>query len=156
MNTKRELIEYSGIDTCPIKPKTMFNQINLENISVIPAQKPDIEEIDKVWVKGEVTDYEIVKTPVGTSLEGQNLTGYKILVCGNIQIKVQYTANEPTQSIHIAEIIYPFCSYGVLEPDINLNMKIYPSILVEDIFAELTNKRCIYTNTTVAVVTDIY
>ncbi|MGL4989559.1 MAG: hypothetical protein ACRCYE_13915 [Sarcina sp.] len=156
MSTRRELIEYSGIDTCPIKSKTMFNQINLENVALIAIQKPDIEQINKVWVNGEITDYEIVKTPVGTSLEGQNLTGYKILICGNIQIKLQYTADEETQSIHLAEMVYPFCSYGVLEPDINLNMKIHPSVLIEDIFAELLNPRSVYTNVTVAVITDIY
>lgn len=156
VDSKRDLIEYSGIDSCPMKTKTMFSQINVEKIFCIPAQKPDIEQINKVWAEGCIVDYEIVETPVGESLEGQILTGHKVLVCGEIKLKFQYTANEPKQSVHTAHTSYPFCSYVVLEPNINLSARLYPSVLIEDIFAELIDLRCIYTNITLAVLADVY
>ncbi|MGL5415746.1 MAG: hypothetical protein ACRDDY_16395 [Clostridium sp.] len=154
MRIKRELIEYSKIDICPTKSKSMFKQINLENIFCIPSQKPDIEQIDKVWIDSTIIDYDIVKTPIGESLEGQRLTGNKVLVCGKINLKFQYTANEETQSVHTVHNCYPFCAYVVLDSDINTRSRIYPSILIEDVLAEQTDLRCIYTNTTLLVIVE--
>lgn len=154
MKVKRGLIEYSKIDTCPTKSKSMFKQINLENTFCIPDQKPNIEQIDKVWVEGEIIDYEIVKTPVGESLEGQKLTGYKVLVCGEIKLKFQYTANETTQSVHTVHNCYPFCAYVVLDEKTNMRTRLYPSLLIEDVFAEQMGSRCIYTNTTLLVIVE--
>ena len=62
-NIQRDLIEYSGIDLCPVKNKKNFTQFNLEEVFCIPTQKPDQEQISKVWVEGCVNCKELVKTP---------------------------------------------------------------------------------------------
>ncbi|MBW6410129.1 SPOCS domain-containing protein [Clostridium weizhouense] len=154
-NVKRGLIEYIGIEKCPIKNKKNFNQINIEQIVCIPNQKPDMEQINTVSVKGLVTDYEIVNTPIGSSIEGQIMTGYKLLVCGDIKIKVKYIACEPTQTVHTAHFCFPFCNYLVLPSDFNPNIKINPSILIEDIFSDQLDNKCIYNNITILLIADI-
>ncbi|AOR23339.1 SPOCS domain-containing protein [Clostridium taeniosporum] len=152
---QRELIEYSGINTCIIKDKQNFNQINIEETFCIPAQKPDMEQINKMRAKGCIVNYEVVKTPVGTSLEGQVITGYKLLVCGKIELKVEYVACDCTQSVHTAHACLPFCAYVVLPKDINPNARLTPNVIIEDIFSEQIDERCIYNNITMMVLVDI-
>lgn len=156
MKIQRDLIEYNGINTCPVKNnKTTFNQFNIEQEFCIPNQKPNIEQVTRMWAKGEIVDYEIVKTPVGTSIEGQTVTGYKVLVCGDLKLKVEYVACEAAQSVHTAHVSYPFCAYAVLPEDLNVNARIKPNIVIEDIFAEQMDKRCIYNNITLMLLVDV-
>lgn len=154
-NIQRDLIEYSGITNCSIKNKKNFTQFNLEDVFCMPMQKPDIEQINKVYAKGCITCQEIVKTPVGKSMEGQILTGYKLLVCGEINLRIQYVACEETQSVHTVNTKFPFCSYVVLPADTNPNSIIKPSILIEDIFSEQLDERCIYNNIILMLLVDI-
>lgn len=151
----RNLIEYNGITQCKYKSVPYFKQTNEDYVFCIPNQKPDIEQIVKVWVDGCVLDTELVKTPVGTSLEGQNMTGYKLLVCGDINLRVEYVALEETQSVHTAHTTFPFCGYVVLPGDINPNSIIKASISIEDILSEQIDKRCIYNNITIMLIADI-
>lgn len=154
-NIQRDLIEYSGVDTCTIKDKKNFTQLNIEEVFCIPMEKPDIEQINKVWVKGCVSCQEVVKTPIGKSIEGQILTGYKLLVCGEINLRVQYVACEATQTVHTTNSIFPFCAYVVLPADLNPNSIIKPSIIIEDVFSDQLDDRCIYNNVTLMIIVDI-
>lgn len=152
---QRNLIEYKGIDNCQIGKSNNFNQINKDEIFCIPQQKPDIEQINTVWAEAVIRDYEVVKTPTGTSLEGQTVTGSKLLVCGDIKLKVEYVALEAKQSVHTAHTIIPFCVYAVLPSDTNPNARISPTIVIEDIFAEQIDERCIYNNITMMLLVNI-
>lgn len=151
----RGLIEYNGIDTCVKNSIKNFRQVNFESTFCVPCQKPDIEQIIKVDAKTSILKYEIVETPVGVSLEGQEVTGYKLLICGDISYKVQYVADEPTQSVHTFHKCVPFCGYIVLPKKFNKESYINPSALIEDISMEQIDERCVYSNITVLLVVDI-
>lgn len=150
----RDLIEYNGIDRCPFN-SDFFKQINLDFIFCIPEQKPNIEQILKVWVKPCIVHQEIVKTPVGLSLEGQNVTGKKLMISGDMKIKIEYVACSSEQPVHTAHTVFPFCSYVVLPSDFNENAIITASALVEDVLSEQMDLRCIYNNITMMVIADI-
>lgn len=152
---QRDLVSYNGISSCQYKDLANFRQLNTDYVFCIPDQKPDIEQIVKVWADACVIDSEVIKTPVGTSLEGQNLTGYKLLVCGEIKLKVEYVACERTQSLHTAHTVFPFCGYVVLPKDINPNSIIKASVAIEDIFSEQMDLRCIYNNVTMMIIADV-
>lgn len=151
----RDLIEYNGINKCPYKNLPNFKQVNTDYIFCIPDQKPDIEQIVRVWADACVVDTMLVKTPVGTSLEGQNITGYKLLISGDVTLKIEYVACEATQSVHTAHTKFPFCGYVVLPEDININAIINASVSIEDIFSEQMDLRCIYNNITMMLIADI-
>ena len=153
--TQRDLIEYNGIDKCRFKNLPNFREVNLEHIFCIPDQKPNIEQVIKVWAEACILDTEIVKTPVGTSLEGQNLTGYKMLACGDIRLKIEYVACEKAQSVHTAHTTFPFCGYVVLSKDTNPNAIIKASVAIEDIFSEQIDLRCVYNNITMIIIADV-
>lgn len=151
----RNLIEYNGLSVCKYENLPHFNQVIKDFTFCVPTQKPDIEQIVKVWVTPCIVEQKIVKTPKGTSLEGQNVTGYKLMVMGDIQYKVEYVALEATQGLHTAHVTVPFCGYIVLPEKFNPNTIITASVVVEDIHSEQLDTRCIYNNVTMMLVADL-
>ncbi len=153
----RDLIEYNGVDSfiddkCPPLDLNAFKQNNIDLNFCIPKQKPNIEQIIKVWVEVDKVDYRIVKTPIGTSYEGQTLTGYKLLFVGDIKLKIAYVADECEQSVHTAHTIIPYCEYVVLPEEYNSQGAIRPDIYIEDIYVSEVDCRCIYGNITLMTV----
>lgn len=151
----RDLIEYNGIASCAYKNVSTFKQMNTDYIFCIPDPKPDIEQIVRVWVDSCVTSTQLVKTPTGTSLEGQTVTGYKLLVTGDISLKIEYVACNSVQSVHTAHTKFPFSSYVVLPENTNPNAIIKGNVAIEDVFSEQMDCRCIYNNITMLVVADV-
>lgn len=151
----RDLIEYNGINNCIKSTLKNFRQINFESTFCVPCQKPNIEQIVKVYGDTEICKYEIVKTPIGTSLEGQKLTGYKLLVCGDIKYKIQYVADATDQSVHTFHKCIPFCGYVVLPEKFNKNSYVKPSALIEDISIDQIDERCLYSNINILLVADV-
>lgn len=152
---QRNLISYHGISTCNFSDLVYFKQLNIDYMFCIPNQKPDIEQIVKVWVDTDIIDTEVIKTTKGTSMEGQNLTGNKLLVCGDIHFKFEYITCDSTKTVHSAHTVVPFCGYVVLPENINSNEIIKTSVVVEDIFSDIVDSRCIYNNITMMLVADI-
>lgn len=145
----RDLIEYSGIsDRLPNNPVS-FKQFNIQECFTIPQKKPDIEQITRVSAEIDIKSKKIIKTVKGKSMEGQNLTGWKIIIEGVLKQKIQYVADEPMQSVHGVHFNIWFSEFIVLSKyyckDKGLN--IFPYI--EDIYAVQLDKRKIAKNITV-------
>ncbi len=153
---KRDLIEYHGISACYYKNLNNLNQLTQDHIFRLPLNKPTIDQILKVWVDANINEFQLIESPNGSSLEGQTLTGYSLLVCGDIDIKFQYLACEPFLGVHTASSKIPFCDYVVLNEKINIHSSIRPSILIEDIFCEKIDSNCIYSNLTITLIADVY
>lgn len=144
----KNLIEYSGLaDTLPENP-TAFKQFSVQETLCLPDAKPDIEQIVKVVAQVVITSTKVIRTPVGESLEGQILTGYKLIVEGEIRQKIEYVADEPTQSVHAAHFNMPFSTFIVLPGTFSIGTPIIVTGYIEDIFAEMIDKRCIFKNVT--------
>lgn len=150
----RDLIQYEGIEGCNYTNGS-FKQTNVDNTFCVPVVKPDIEQIVKVWGNAEIYKYRIIKTPVGESLEGQLLTGYKLIIMGQIKMKYEYVALEETQSVHTAHNVVPFCSYIVMPKKFNPSSLVFPTVLIEDIHSEQVGDRCVYSNITIMLNAEI-
>lgn len=150
-----QLIEYDGIDICTVSSYKYFRQFNKEQILCIPVQKPDIEQIVKVWAKASILKHSVIRTPVGVSLEGQVMTGYKLFVLGEIHIKYQYVADYVEQSVHTAEGTIPFCEYVVLPENFSESQTIFPHVAIEDIFCKQLDCRCINNNFTLMLIANL-
>lgn len=143
------LIEISGIsDIKPINP-TMFKQLSVQENLEIPSAKPDIEQIVSVNVGIKIKNTYVINTPVGFSREGQNLTGHKLVVEGLLIQKVEYVADEPTQSVHAAHFEVPFSTYIVLPLGFVPGTKLDVTGYIEDIYVQLLCKRTIFKNVTI-------
>lgn len=124
-----------------------FKQLSREEYVQIPVQKPDIEEILNTLVDIKIINTKVITTPAITSLEGQKLTGYKLIVEGILNQKVEYVADEPQQSVHAAHFRVPFSSFIVL-PTTYDGGPVEVEGVVEDVFWKLVDKRTIFKNIT--------
>ena len=77
------------------------------------------------------------------------------MVTGDIEYKMQYVANETTQTLHTAHTTYPFCGYVVLPEKFNPNTMIEASVAIEDIYSDQMDLRCIYNNITMMIIVDL-
>jgi uncharacterized repeat protein (TIGR01451 family) len=129
----------------------VFKQISIDGNLQIPIQKPDAEDILDSIVSVFVATTTLIKTPIGKSYEGQNLTGWKVIVQGKLLIKIKYVADEATQSVHVAHYEVPFSTFLVLPEDFKKCASIRAEVIVEDIFFKLLDNRTIFNNVTLLV-----
>lgn len=150
----RNLIEYYFDKESYIKAPN-FKQLNADCVFIIPYDKPDIQNILKVWSEPCIYYKKLIKTPVGISLEGQNLTGSGVLIEGNLNIKIEYISSNENISTHIIDNYFPFSAYIVLPKLFNFNSIVTTSILIEDVDITLLSERQIYSNITLMAIADI-
>lgn len=152
----KDLIEYSGLaDPLPVLPATAnFKQFSVQETLIIPTVKPDVEQVVKVMAEVVIISTRVIKTPVSTSAEGQKLTGFKLIVEGELNQKIEYVADEPTQSVHAAHFHVPFSTFIVLPATFVIGTPITVTGYIEDIYAQLLDKRTIFKNVTVLIVAE--
>lgn len=140
------LIEYSGIaDVFPSDPKA-FKQLTVQENLTIPSVKPDVEQILRVIAEVVIEDTRVIKTPVSVSEEGQILTGYKLLIEGELVQKIEYVADEPTQSVHAAHFRIPFSTFIILPYDFTEGSQVSVVPYIEDIYVQQLDNRNLFKN----------
>ena len=140
------LVEYSGLADIFPKDPECFKQLTVQEDLEIPSVKPDIEQIVRVIAEVVITDKYIIKTPVATSDEGQILTGWKLIVEGELRQKIEYVADEPTQSVHAAHFAVPFSTFIVLPENFSENCIVNVVPYIEDIYVQQLDKRRLFKN----------
>ena len=154
----KDLIEYDGAtQQLPQfnEPVAAIKEFNVEELFDIPPAKPDIELILKVKSELVILSTKVIKTPIGKSLENQTLTGWKLIVEGELRQVIQYVADERCQSIHGAHSNVPFSTFIVLPPDFEENQCVSVDGYIEDIYAEQIGTRKIFKNITILLVAQI-
>lgn len=165
-NTMNNFVEGIGVTNfidLPVNP-IYFTEISIPEIVCIPEEKPDMEQLISVMVDTEIASTRLIKTPVGTSNEGQILTGYKLIVEILLRQKIKYVADEPTQSVHAAHFDKLMSSIFIVVPvsividgvtynieDLFEQGRLIVTPYIEDIFAEQKDKRCVFKNITILV-----
>ena len=145
-STVKNLIEISGLaDSLPAN-STVFKQFTVQETLELPEAKPDIEQIVKVIAQVEITSTRLITTGTGKSLEGQILTGLKLIVEGEIRQKIEYVADECTQPVHAAHFNVPFSTFIVIPKTHNIGEPILITPYIEDLYVELIGKRTIFKN----------
>lgn len=137
------MVEYTGInDRLPTTLST-FSQFSLTKEICIPDQKLDIERVVRVDTKIQIKACKIIKTPIATSLEGQILTGNKLVVTGIIKQIIIYISKTAEQSVHSAHFCIPFCRYIVMPLSFVSTTPVTVVPYVEDVFVQKNNHRCL-------------
>lgn len=132
-----------------------FKQINIDEYLWIPPQKPNIEEINDIKALVKIDKYNIIKTSKAKSSEGQILSGYKLVVHGHITQVIEYTACEPTQTVHSAHYKAPFSTFIILPPDFKIGSKVELEGIVEDVYYSVIDDRCFFKNLTILIMAKI-
>lgn len=151
-NLFNQNIEYNGINKYISSNVENFTQFNVAYMFQIGSEKKDISSINKVQVKINTTYWEVVNTPIGTSLEGQCLTGKKVILCGDLNFKIEYLSNQNIEIIHKKIPISISVSIDYEDYDF---IELYPSFSIEDIYCRKENNKEIYVNVTLVGIVDV-
>ncbi|MBW6410128.1 DUF7507 domain-containing protein [Clostridium weizhouense] len=127
-----------------------FKQLSIEKNIIIPSQKPDIEEINKVDGDIDIIKCYVIETPILKSNEGQILTGYKLIIHGILNEVIEYTAVNCEQSVHSAHYSMPFSTFIVL-PENYCPGNEDITTEIEDIYFNRLNSRTLFTNATILI-----
>lgn len=128
-----------------------FKQMSIEESLPIPAHKPDVESINSISGTIEGVRCHIIETGKLISHEGQNLSGYKLIIHGILREILEYTACDAEQSVHSAHYDIPFSTFVVLPKNYSVGSKIEVEGIVEDIYNKLLDCRYFFTNATVLI-----
>ena len=131
----KDLIEYEGIDSINITSNNnAFKQVSIESFSELPSYKANIVQVTRVSINTNIVDSYLIKTPIGKSIEGTVLTGYKLFISGGIKIKVQYLTDGECQLVNTFSYELAYSGAIVLPKGTSEKSYIAPGLLVEDIF----------------------
>ena len=134
---------------------TNFKQIVINSKVCIPKAKPDVEELDDATAELAIHDYYVVETVAGISNEGQRLSSYKLIIHGELNISVEYTALCEDQALHSAEWSIPFTTFIILPADYDPDMTIDVSGIIENVDATVSCLRDVDLNVFVLVIANI-
>lgn len=89
---------------CPLPGTSLhyFTQIVINNILIIPPQKPDVEMITNV-----TKNFTILRGEERTKDLG-SLKGKEVVVSGILTLGIEYSAAIPSQEVHFAHFDIPF------------------------------------------------
>lgn len=154
----KNLIKYDGI-TPNISLEAVnqnYRQTILEGVQCVGQHQPQVEQIIKIKGDIEIDHYELVDTPIGKSVEGQNLTGSKMFVVGNFKFRMEYLPQDGEKKVHIAKFMQPFCEYIVLPNTYNANQYMYPVAYIEDMYVKYLDTHTFFYNANILLVAKLY
>ncbi|MEG0133838.1 MAG: DUF3794 domain-containing protein [Clostridium sp.] len=153
-SVKTRISNIAAVEIC--SNISSFKQLSIDKLCEIPCQKPDMEEVNDVFVDGKILSYYVIKTHQGISNEGQNLSGYKLVVNGTLSVVIEYTANVKSQSIHSYSCEIPFGTFIILPANYVKGNAIDVNIKIEDIDYEALNCRETFVNIMYLVIAKVH
>lgn len=128
-----------------------FKQFSIESYLQIPEIRPDVESINIATGTIDIKNCHVITTPINCSMENQRITGYKLVVHGILNLVIEYTALEATQSVHSTHYCIPFSTFVVLPEDYIMGSKIDVEGIVEDIYYNSSSVRNFFQSTTAMI-----
>lgn len=142
----REKTVYTGISDYIPENIDSFTQMSVNKILTIEDNSRSIDDILKISVAPNITNSKIVKTAIGKSLEGQHLTGYKLLSEGEFFIQINYSCDDEYGGIYIYKDKIYFNNATTLNEDMNQNSRAICNVYIEDIYGDKLSDKEIHLN----------
>lgn len=171
-NCDMDLIDVSGLcnpsDTSQvINVNPYWKQMDVAETLQLPAQKPNIEQINAITITTDIVRTKVIVTPRSfndtvtppvavPNLEGKRLTGRKLVIEGQLCQQIEYTADLIAQPVHSVHFYVPFSSYIVVPLEVTVNGTTMDSMdvtfdvnaCVEDVIACVLDPRRIFKQVT--------
>jgi hypothetical protein len=138
----------NNIDICGITPRCDLpkcdcnypcNEICETHKFYVPDCKPDIENILQLFIDTSVEKCNVLNT----------LMGRKLVIYGELHIKILYVANTACQSVHSAHFDIPFCTFIMIG---NISSEIAEVCLfIEDAFITQSDVKSFFVSTVILV-----
>lgn len=148
--------------SCPEELNSLeyFKEINVYKNIKINTRNNKIYDIENTNPKVEVSsvkviDSKIIETMQGTSLEGQYISGKKLIIVGNINLSLILTyanrqnRNKSSKRKQIINTYLPFSTFIVIPKDISDKENVELRYLIEDTTVVKINKEQILISATI-------
>lgn len=155
-NMVRDTILYNGISDYIPDDINSFTQMNINKVLILSNELPFIDEILKVSICTNVAQTKLVKTGIGTSLEGQTLTGYKYLSEGEFIVRIDFCGENANGGIFTFKDTIYFNNATALSIDSSENSRVTESVYIEDIYAQKLSDKEILINISFIFTTESY
>lgn len=138
---KSNQIEYVGISEYIPKGLKTYKHINVEIFLAVEDIEIEIEDVIKTAVISELKVLRKIKTPVGKSLEGQELTGWKFWSLGELKIRVDYIPKNNENRIYCIQDTKVFSTSIILKDNEFIDRNSIGSVFIEDIYVNQLNEK---------------
>lgn len=123
----------------------VFKQEVFDKIAYLPDIYPSIDEVASIGVTPTILQKSIVTTAVGTSIEGQTITGSKIFIVGVFNFELDYVPKHScTKKRVVYKFVQPFSTFLVIPDDYQGNLA--TELAIETIGQLKLNERTFYTS----------
>ncbi|MEG0710726.1 MAG: DUF11 domain-containing protein [Niameybacter sp.] len=129
--------------TIPLTPST-FKQVSLEQSLELPLDKPDIDVINTIGGQISLLKSYIIKTPKGIAIDGQTLTGSKLMVHALFEMSVEYASNEIDSCICTAHYTLPFSTFIILPENATPSANVPIDAKIQNVSWRVLNNRCFF------------
>ena len=121
-----------------------FKQISINDCICLNRESPLIREINDVNANVNIDTFKVIKTPIAKSKGGQKLSGYKLIVHGNVEEVIEFIALNEENTVNSAKFETPFSTYIILPQDFILGTHIDIVGFIEKIKADKINEKKLY------------
>ncbi|MPQ42869.1 SPOCS domain-containing protein [Clostridium tarantellae] len=155
INIEKIIPNYIGSEDEKI-PK-YFAQFNLDRNMLLPCRYMDYNRIETSKADLKINSVKLVETIDGRSIEGQNLTGKKLVILGNINTKFYFNCLKPNEcscgSRKICTLgdCIPFSKFIVVPNSLNENSPINLQYLIENMSTMKIYKNKIFVSLTILI-----
>ncbi|MGL4570420.1 MAG: hypothetical protein ACRCVJ_05100 [Clostridium sp.] len=124
----------SGKDIKYFKQFNVYKTINISNLCI--SKKEKIEAISNL----NIISVKVIHTFEGTSIEGQHLTGKKLIILGNVIFKIIIPYCKKSNMNPIKKIKVDFSTFIVVPKDMCEDQLIKLKYFIEDSTATIISK----------------
>ncbi|MGL5675384.1 MAG: SPOCS domain-containing protein [Cellulosilyticaceae bacterium] len=128
----------------------------LEGVGYLMDKNYHAQDIIKCKAEVDIQHYEVIDTPRGTSVEGQHLTGKRMLIVGDLKLRVEYLNTHIESQVQTARFRKPFSEYIILPAQTNLLPYMYPTIYILDSYIKLLDDKRFFYNVMILCGTKVY
>ena len=129
-----------------------FKEFSIEENIMLPEIKEDISSVENINTDINIKNYHVIKTPIAKSNEGSVLSGYKLIIYGNLSQVIRYSAKKSNAPIHSFEYEIPFSTFIILPSDYKYQSKIQIEVKEQYTHFNLLNARMIFENVNILLI----
>ncbi|SHK09157.1 protein of unknown function [Clostridium cavendishii DSM 21758] len=145
LNNNINLMNYKDVN---------WKEINMVDSLTLPEDSLDIRKINSIIVGCSIQKKQLIHTPMIKNtpienLEGEIMTGFKLMIQGEVDEKIFYTVDNEEQLIRACEFRLPFYTAITLDKETQINDTYYVQSYIENLYTKVINQREISNNITI-------
>ncbi|MGL4762159.1 MAG: hypothetical protein ACRCWG_11985 [Sarcina sp.] len=140
----KNLIEYIGLSKYFPNNLKIFKKATLKAPITLLDTEPSVNQITKVFLEIQLIETVLIDTATGHSLDGNILTGKKLICYALANYKIYYISNEKPQTIQFYNSKLPIVESIVVPTTYKQECNIATSIFVDDILCQSSSEKDLF------------